>query len=111
MKNAMTFSLLLAKDRRVYYQKFQVTKGKMAEEKGIERRIYENILAKMENKGTKSIMVPYLLQNREKIKESLLNYYESTEEFEKCKFITEFFEEVEKEIGISKILIGLNNPT
>jgi hypothetical protein len=83
----------------------------MAEEKGIERRIYENILAKMENKGTKSIMVPYLLQNREKIKESLLNYYESTEEFEKCKFITEFFEEVEKEIGISKILIGLNNPT
>lgn len=81
----------------------------MAEKKVIERKIYENIISKMERLGTKSIMVPHLLQNRDQIKKSLLAYYESTEEFEKCKFISEFFEVLEKELAISKLLTGLKN--
>lgn len=81
----------------------------MAEKKVIERKIYENIISKMERLGTKSIMVPHLLQNRDQIKKSLLAYYESTEEFEKCKFISEFFEVLEKELVISKLLTGLKN--
>jgi hypothetical protein len=28
----------------------------------------------------------------------LLNYYESTEEYEKCKYITEYFDNLEKEL-------------
>ena len=70
----------------------------------IERRIYENALIRMEKFGVKSIMAPHLLAKRNTIKSSLLTYYESTEEFEKCKFISEFFDELEKEIRISQIL-------
>ena len=70
----------------------------------IERRIYENALVRMEKFGVKSIMAPHLLAKRNTIKSSLLNYYESTEEFEKCKFISDFFDDLEKEIRISQIL-------
>lgn len=73
----------------------------------IERNIYENALQRMENFGTKSIMSPHLLDKREIIKSSLLKYYESTEEFEKCKFISDFFDRLEKEIQISEVLISL----
>jgi hypothetical protein len=70
----------------------------------IERKIYENALIRMEKFGVKSIMAPHLLAKRNTIKSSLLNYYESTEEFEKCKFISDFFDDLEKEIRISQIL-------
>lgn len=70
----------------------------------IERRIYENALSRMEKFGTKSIMVPHLLEKRDSIKSSLISYYESTEEFEKCKFISDFFERLEREIKISEVL-------
>lgn len=70
----------------------------------IERKIYENALSRMEKFGTRSIMAPHLLEKRDSIKSSLLAYYESTEEFEKCKFITDFFQKLEKEIKISQVL-------
>ena len=70
----------------------------------IERRIYENALVRMEKFGVKSIMAPHLLAKRNTIKSSLLIYYESTEEFEQCKFISDFFDDWEKEIRISQIL-------
>jgi hypothetical protein len=73
----------------------------------LEREIYENAILKMEKIGTKSIMHPHLLEKRKEIKESLLNYYEKTEEFEKCKFITDFFNKLEKEIQISSIFTYL----
>lgn len=73
----------------------------------IERRIYENALERMRKFGTKSIMSPHLLSKRDSIKSSLLSYYESTEEFEKCKFISDFFDSVEKEINISKVLLSI----
>jgi hypothetical protein len=73
----------------------------------IERRIYENAISRMEKFGFKSIMTPHLFQRRETIKSSLLNYYESTEEFEKCKFISDFFERLEKEILVLQVLESL----
>ena len=80
----------------------------MREEKSIiERRIYENAISRMEKFGVKSIMAPHLLQKRETIKSSLLNYYESTEEFEKCKFVSDFFDQLEREIGVAQVLDSL----
>ncbi len=80
----------------------------MSEEKSIiERRIYENAISRMEKFGVKSIMSPHLLQKRETIKSSLLDYYESTEEFEKCKFISDFFDQLEREIGVAQVLESL----
>jgi hypothetical protein len=80
---------------------------KTDEKSVVERNIYENALQRMEKFGTKSIMSPHLLEKRETIKSSLLEYYESTEEFEKCKFISEFFDLLEKEIKISSVLSSL----
>jgi hypothetical protein len=80
----------------------------MSEEKiEIERVIYENALVRMEKFGVKSIMIPHLLEKREVIKKSLISYYESTEEFEKCKFVSEFFDQVEKEIRVNQVINAL----
>jgi hypothetical protein len=73
-------------------------------EEKIERIVYENALSRMKKLGIKSIMIPHLLEKKDTIKSSLLTYYESTEEFEKCKFVLEFFETLEKEIKILGIL-------
>jgi hypothetical protein len=61
----------------------------------------------MEKFGVKSIMIPHLLEKREVIKKSLISYYESTEEFEKCKFVSEFFDRVEKEIKVNQVINSL----
>jgi hypothetical protein len=72
----------------------------MDDKEFLERNIYENAILRMEKLGTKSIMSPHLLEKRNEIKLSLLNYYEKTEEFEKCKFIKDFFNKIEREIQI-----------
>ncbi len=72
--------------------------------KKIERDIYENAIRRMESLGTKAILQPRLIEKREAIKISLLDYYESTEEYEKCKYITEYFNELEKEIELMEII-------
>jgi len=74
------------------------------EPKKIERSIYENAIQRMETMGTKAILHPRLLKKRDAIRTSLLDYYESTEEYEKCRYITEYFNELEKEIGLMKIV-------
>jgi hypothetical protein len=80
----------------------------MSEEKqAIERVIYENALGRMEKFGVKSIMIPHLLEKRDVIKKSLISYYESTEEFEKCKFVSDFFDQVEKEIKVNQVINSL----
>jgi len=80
----------------------------MSEEKqAIERVIYENALIRMEKFGVKSIMIPHLLEKRDVIKKSLISYYESTEEFEKCKFVSGFFDQVEKEIKVNQVINSL----
>jgi hypothetical protein len=75
----------------------------MEDREFLERNIYESALLRMETMGTKSIMTPTLIEKRESIKSSLLKYYEKTEEFEKCKFITDFFNRLEKEILINRL--------
>ena len=80
-----------------------MSEGKQA----IERVIYENALIRMEKFGVKSIMIPHLLEKRDVIKKSLISYYESTEEFEKCKFVSEFFDQVEKEVKVNQVINAL----
>ena len=46
--------------------------------KPLERDIYENAISRMETLGTKAILQPRLIEKRHAIKESLLDYYEST---------------------------------
>lgn len=75
----------------------------------IQRNIYEAALSRMEEFGTESIRSPLLLEKRNSIKSSLLIYYESTEEFEKCKFISNFFDQLEKEIKISQVLSSIKD--
>jgi flagellar biosynthesis/type III secretory pathway chaperone len=74
------------------------------EPKKIERNIYENAIQRMETMGTKAILHPRLIEKRDAIRTSLLDYYESTEEYEKCKYINEYFNELEKEIGLMEIV-------
>ena len=72
--------------------------------KKLERNLYEKALARMENLGTKAIMHPHLIEKREVIKNSLLEYYESTEEYEKCKYVANFFQNLEKEILLKSVV-------
>ena len=57
----------------------------------------------MKKYGVGSILLTKIYPKREGIRRSLLVYYESTEEFEKCTYIKEFFEELEREAEESKI--------
>jgi hypothetical protein len=72
-------------------------------EKKIDRGVFENAIATMKKYGVGSILSAKIYPKRESIKKSLLVYYESTEEFEKCTYIKEFFEELEREAEESKI--------
>lgn len=64
----------------------------------INRQIFESALRSMEVYGINEIKSPRILAKRETIKNALITYYESTEEFEKCKYITCFFKDLEKKI-------------
>jgi hypothetical protein len=72
-------------------------------ERKLDRRIYENAFNTMKKLGVDSIMSDKIYSKRKSIMKSLLSYYESTEEFEKCQFIKEFFEELEAEKSKSKL--------
>jgi len=65
-------------------------------ERKLNRLIFENAIISMEKYGRESMMSPRVFNKRNDIKKSLLAYYESTEEFEKCKFIKEFFEDLDR---------------
>lgn len=67
----------------------------MQTEKRLNRTIFENAISNMEKHGKESMMSPRIFSKRHLIEKSLLQYYESTEEFEKCKFIKDFFEDLE----------------
>lgn len=64
-------------------------------EKKLDRRVFENAIETMKKYGVDSILTSKLYPKRENIKRSLLSYYESTEEFEKCKYIVDFFNDLE----------------
>jgi hypothetical protein len=56
----------------------------------------------MQKYGVDSILSTKVFPKREIIKNSLLTYYESTEEFEKCQFIKKFFEDLELQYNNNK---------
>lgn len=89
-------------------QHYKKIKIKVENQKNFERSLYENALLRMETLGTKAIMHPRLLEKREVIKKSLLDYYESTEEYEKCKYVNEYFENLESEISVLSIINSLS---
>jgi hypothetical protein len=66
-------------------------------EKRLNRRVFENAIATMQKYGVNSILTTKIFPKRESIKNSLIAYYESTEEFEKCNYIVEFFIKLENE--------------
>lgn len=71
----------------------------MTAKKDPSRRVFEEAIKKMSTHGVNQILFSEsLTRKRNIIKDSLLKYYESTEEFEKCKFIKEFFQDVENKI-------------
>ena len=72
--------------------------------KKLERKIYEDALVRMEKLGTQAIIYPHLIEKRDVIKNSLLDYYESTEEYEKCKYVTEYFDNLEKELLLRAVV-------
>lgn len=67
----------------------------MSAEKKLNRLVFENAISSMEKHGAESMLNPRIYEKRIEIKNSLLQYYESTEEFEKCKFVVDFFNELE----------------
>lgn len=69
-------------------------------EKKLDRQIFENALRSMVKFGKKSILSERIYGKRELLKKSMISYYESTEEFEKCKYLLEFFDSVENDIAI-----------
>lgn len=52
---------------------------------------------------------PRMIKGRRILKESMISYFEETEEFEKCAYVVNFFDTVEKEISINNIVEGLKN--
>lgn len=64
-------------------------------EKRLDRRVFENAISTMQKYGVDSILSTKVFPKREIIKNSLMSYYEYTEEFEKCQFIKKFFEDLE----------------
>lgn len=82
----------------------------MLEKDTVDREVYESAYERMQKSGLSSILgSPKLVEKRDVIKEKIISYYEGTEEFEKCAFIKNFFEDVEKELGISEVIFGIRN--
>ena len=73
------------------------------------RGIFEIAYKAIQKYGNISMVSARTIERRHVLKSSMLNYYESTEEFEKCRYIKDFFEnleddlkngyDIEKEIG------------
>ena len=72
-------------------------------EKPLEREIYENAIRRLETLGLKAVMNKKLIGKREVIKKSLLDYYESTEEYEKCSYVNDYFEKLENAVLVNVI--------
>jgi hypothetical protein len=67
-------------------------------DKLLEREIFENTIRVMKAYGPEpvlSFLSNKFLKKKEIVKSSMLSYYESTEEFEKCLEITRFFNRLE----------------
>jgi hypothetical protein len=62
------------------------------------RGIFEIAYKAIQKYGGLSMVSHKTIQKREVLKASMLDYYESTEEFEKCKKIKDFFDKLEDDL-------------
>lgn len=80
----------------------------LGKKEAIIRKIYESAYHKIKTEGTDLILnSSELLKTRGELKGELIAYYESTEEYEKCKFINNFFVELEKNLSLMDLLTDL----
>lgn len=60
----------------------------------VRRVVFERAYETMNKYGVDSFVYSKLGEKKNEIRRSMLDYYESTEEFEKCSFIVDFFNRV-----------------
>jgi hypothetical protein len=65
----------------------------------VARGIFEIAYKAIQKYGNLSMFSHKTIQKREVLKASMLDYYESTEEFEKCLVIKEFFDKLEEDLS------------
>ena len=75
-----------------------------------QRYVFENAFNSMIKYGKESMMSRKILSRRDEIETSMLKYYESTEEFEKCKYILDFFKDLEETLEKSPETMNILNP-
>lgn len=63
-----------------------------------QRYVFESAYNSILKHGKESMRSQRILLRRDEIESSMIRYYESTEEFEKCKFILDFFKGLEEEL-------------
>jgi hypothetical protein len=64
----------------------------------VARGIFEIAYKAIQKYGNLSMVSHKTIQKREVLKASMLDYYESTEEFEKCLVIKDFFNKLEEDL-------------
>jgi hypothetical protein len=65
----------------------------------VARGIFEIAYKAIQKYGNLSMVSHKTIQKREVLKASMLDYYESTEEFEKCLVIKDFFNKLEEDLS------------
>lgn len=74
-----------------------------------QRYVFESAYNSMLKHGKESMMSGRILSRRDEIESSMIRYYESTEEFEKCKFILDFFNELEEALKNNHEMMNIEN--
>lgn len=74
-----------------------------------QRFVFENAYNSMLKYGRESMMSHKILSRRDEIESSMIKYYESTEEFEKCKFILDFFKDLEETLQKGLETVDIEN--
>ncbi len=74
-----------------------------------QRYVFESAFNSMLKYGKKSMMSRKILSRRDEIESSMLKYYESTEEFEKCKYILDFFKDLEEALQDGSETMDIDN--
>lgn len=74
-----------------------------------QRYVFESAFNSMLKYGKKSMMSRKILSRRDEIESSMLKYYESTEEFEKCKYILDFFKDLEEALQDGSETMNIDN--
>ena len=74
-----------------------------------QRYVFESAFNSMLKYGKRSMMSRKILLRRDERESSMLKYYESTEEFEKCKYILDFFKDLEETLRESPETMNIDN--